>query len=92
MSTSSGHMRPPRGRWPGRRGDSTGIGLSDRELGRLGEKVRQTEARLRRLEDEVYQRKRQSGFLAVTWRQVIVTGLFLLVGSLGSAALVILAG
>lgn len=55
----------------------------------MEEKVHQTEARVNRLEDEVHGRKRESRALAVTWWQVIVTGLFLLAGSFGGAVLVL---
>ena len=59
--------------------------MSDRELGRLEEKVRQTEARLRRLEDEVYQRRRERRALVLSWWQVFVLVVFTIGASLGSA-------
>jgi hypothetical protein len=56
----------------------------------LEEKVCQTEARVNRLEDEVYQRKRQGRAFSVTWLQVLVAGIIGLAASFGSAALLLL--
>ena len=66
--------------------------MSDRELGVLEEKVHQTEARVNRLEDEVYQRKRLRQAVALSWWQVLIGGLFVLGASFGSAALLLLFG
>jgi hypothetical protein len=62
------------------------------EWGRLKERVDQTERRVARLEDEVYERKRQRRSLALSWWQVLVAGLFVVAASFGSAALVLLLG
>jgi len=66
--------------------------MSDRELGVLEEKVHQTEARVNRLEDEVYQRKRLRQAVALSWWQVLIGGLFVLGASFGSAAVLLLLG
>jgi hypothetical protein len=68
------------------------IGISDRELGVLEEKVHQTEARVNRLEDEFYARRRQSRAFVVSWWQVLIGGLFVLGASFGSAAVLLLLG
>jgi len=64
----------------------------DRDFGRLEEKVYQTEARVNRLEDEVYERKRRRQALALSWWQVLIAGLFVLGASFGSVALLLLVG
>jgi hypothetical protein len=66
--------------------------LSERELGRFEEKVRQIESRLNRLEDEMYERKRRRQALALSWWQVFVAGLIVIVASFGSAWLVLALG
>jgi hypothetical protein len=62
-------------------------GVSERDFGRLEEKAHQTEARVNRLEDEVYGRKRESRAFVVSWWQVVVAGLFVLAAQLGSILL-----
>ena len=69
-----------------------GSGLSERELGRLEEKVRQMESRLNRLEDEMYERKLRKQALALSWWQVLVAGVIVIAASLGSAWLVLAFG
>jgi hypothetical protein len=45
-----------------------------------------------RLEDEVYGRRRERRALVVSWWQLIAGGLFVLAGSFGGAALVLVLG
>ena len=68
------------------------IGVSERDFGRLEEKAHQTEARVNRLEDEVYGRRRESRAFVVGWWQVLVGGLFVLIASFGSAAVLLILG
>lgn len=55
------------------------------EWGRYKEKVD-------RLEDEIYARKRERRALVLSWWQLLAGGLFVLAGSFGSAALVLMFG
>ena len=84
--------RPSHERALSRRVAGGGSGLSEREFGRLEEKAHQTEVRLNRLEDQVYERKRRRQALALSWWQVLIAGLFVLGASFGSALLVLFLG